>query len=146
MLNSKSANESDKAHIASLLKADKLCFNDINNDGVSLFVVDKGDEPIGYFGFEIFNEDALFRSLLVQPEHRGKGYGEQIWQLALSEMQQQGVKNIYLLTNTAADFFGKHAFTVFDRASVPDQIARTSEFAEFCPDDSICMHYKVKTQ
>ena len=144
MLNRKSASAKDIESIASLLKADKLCFNDINEDGVSLFVVEKNNVIVGYFGFEIFDLDALFRSLIVQPEHRGKGYGQEIWQLALESMVEAGVKDIYLLTNTAEDFFGKLDFEKYARNAVPEKIGGTAEFADFCSEDSICMHYKVK--
>ena len=55
------------------------------------------------------------------------------------KLKQNQVTEVYLLTNTAAPFFGKQGFTVIERASAPAAILATSEFKEFCPDDSICM-------
>lgn len=143
MLRSKSAGSKDLDKIQSLLSANKLCFNDINQDGVSLFVVEKEDQHIGYFGIELFDTEALFRSMIVLPQERDKGYGEGIWQLALNMIKERGIKDVYLLTNTAASFFEKLGFEVFDRNAVPDVIGQTSEFAEFCAEDSVCMHYKI---
>ena len=143
MLSSKSAGSKDLDKIQSLLSANKLCFNDINQDGVSLFVVEKNDHHIGYFGVELFGKDGLFRSMIVLPGEGDKGYGVGIWGLALKMMKEKGVQDVYLLTNTAAPFFERQGFKVFDRKAVPDVIGQTSEFVEFCPNDSVCMHYSI---
>ena len=143
MLSSKSAGSKDLDKIQSLLSANKLCFNDINQDGVSLFVVEKNDHHIGYFGVELFGQDALFRSMIVLPDERDKGYGAGIWGLALGMMKENGIQDIYLLTNTAATFFEKQGFSVYDRKAVPEAIGETSEFVDFCPEDSVCMRYTI---
>ena len=126
-----------------MLSANKLCFNDINQDGVSLFVVEKGSEHVGYFGIELFGDNALFRSMIVLPEFRDQGYGEGIWKLALAMLKENSVHDVYLLTNTAAPFFKKQNFEEYDRGAVPKTIALTSEFVDFCPEDSVCMHYTI---
>ena len=143
MLRSKSAGSDDINKIQSLLSANKLCFNDINQDGVSLFVVEKGSEHVGYFGIEFFGTDALFRSMIVLPKYRDQGFGVGIWQLALEMMKRKQIKDVYLLTNTAAPFFKKQNFKEFDRSAVPEAIGSTVEFNEFCPEDSVCMHFSL---
>lgn len=129
--------------LQNLLESEKLCYNDISEAGVKLFGVKIKHVHVGYFGFEQFGENALFRSMLVQPDARKRGYGSLIWNEAKAKLKELGVRNIYLLTDTAAQFFSKQGFTSVDRASVPEAIANTTEFKEFCPDSSTCMKYEI---
>jgi amino-acid N-acetyltransferase len=126
-----------------MLKSEKLCYNDISDDGVKLYGVSIKHVHVGYFGFEQFGENALFRSMLVQPDARKRGYGTMIWKEAKKTLKEQGVNSVYLLTNTAEDFFDKQGFAVIERKSVPESIANTTEFREFCPDSSICMKINI---
>ena len=125
--------------LGSLLKSDQLCFNDVNDNGVHLFSVSYKDEVVGYFGYELFDNLALFRSMVVVPMARNQGYGKLIWQQAKTRLEEAGIKEVFLLTNTASPFFAKQNFVTIERGSVPTSIAGTTEFKDFCPDDSICM-------
>ena len=125
--------------LGNLLKSDQLCFNDINDNGVHLFSVSYKNEIVGYFGYELFDDLALFRSMVVVPEARNRGYGGVIWQQAKTRLAEAGVKEVFLLTNTASPFFTKQNFATIERGSVPISIASTTEFKDFCPADSICM-------
>ena len=129
-----------------LLKAEKLCYNDITEAGVKLYGVKIRHVHVGYFGFEQFGTEALFRSMLVQPDARKRGYGTLIWNEAKTLLQEVGVRNIYLLTESATTFFEKQGFIVIDRKTVPASIAATTEFKEFCPDSSICMKLTLYEQ
>ena len=135
---SKLTNE-ERATLGELLESEKLCYNDINEAGVHLFAVKIKHVTVGFFGFEIFEKDALFRSLLVLPDARKRGYGELIWEVARQKLTENEVQQVYLLTNTAAAFFIKMGFEEIDRTSVPKTIATTKEFVEFCPGSSTCM-------
>lgn len=144
MLKVNKLSEEELNDLGDLLKSDQLCFNDINEDGVHLFNVKFNEEVIGYFGFELFTDQALFRSMVVVPGARGKGYGKLIWQQAKLRLTEIAVKDVYLLTNSAAAFFSKQGFIEIKRDSVPTTIAGTTEFKEFCPSDSICMKFNLK--
>ena len=135
--------QEEQNSLQELLKSEKLCYNDISEAGVKLYGVKIKHVHVGYFGFEQFGGNALFRSMLVQPDARKRGYGTLIWNEAKTILEESGVHSIYLLTNTASDFFTKQGFVIVDRQSVPDSIAQTTEFKEFCPDSSICMKFKV---
>ena len=126
-----------------LLKSEKLCYNDISEAGIKLYGVKIKHVHVGYFGFEQFGQDALFRSMLVQPDARKRGYGTLIWNEAKEILKKVGVKTIYLLTDSATDFFIKQGFITIDRKSVPLSIANTKEFKEFCPDTSTCMKFST---
>ncbi len=123
-----------------LLKSEKLCYNDINESGVQLYGVKIKHVTVGYFGFEVFDNNALFRSLLVQPDARKRGYGTAIWQASKEKLAELGVNSVFLLTDAdTQDFFLKLGFEIFKRDEVPVSIANTTEFKDFCPDSSICM-------
>ena len=129
----------DRQEIQALLEMEGLCFNDINNEEVHLFEVKLKKEVIGYFGYELYDTYALFRSMIVAPEFRKKGYGKLIWNEASERLINEHVDNVFLLTNTAAPFFNTQGFVEIPRTSVPKAIASTTEFIEFCPGDSTCM-------
>jgi amino-acid N-acetyltransferase len=133
----------EKEKLKHLLKSDRLCFNDINDQGVHLFGVTYKNKLIGYFGYELFDKLALFRSMVVVPEARKKGYGALIWDQAKKKLLSEAVKEVYLLTNTASPFFSKQGFVEVARSSAPKSIASTTEFIEFCPDDSVCMKIRL---
>ena len=128
-----------RGEAATLLAAAGLCSNDLPQPQVELFAVRKSGHTIGYWGYERYGEAALFRSLYLKPDYRQQGYGRQIWQQAKALLYQQGIRQVYLLTDTAADFFSRLGFVVVARESAPPAIRQTSEFATFCPSGSVCM-------
>lgn len=129
--------------VAGELKLEKLCYTDIYNSNVSIWKLDSDNETLGFYGFEIYGNDALLRSVVVNAEKRLKGVGTEIIREALLKARELGVSNLYLLTFTARGFFEKLGFSVIDRRLVPNSIASTEEFANFCPDTAICMTIKV---
>lgn len=139
MLEVNKLNEKEIGELEHLLKSHQLCFNDVNEQGVHLFGVRFKDKLVGYFGYELFDKLALFRSMVVVPEVRNKGYGVLIWRQAKEKLRDEDVNEVYLLTNTAAPFFHKQGFEEVARSSAPEPILATTEFKEFCPADSVCM-------
>ncbi len=144
MISTNKLSDSERDDVKILLKREKLCFNDVSDPGVHLFEVKNKDDVVGYFGIEQFENKALFRSMVVKPAVRSKGYGSLIWQQARLKLKENKVEEVYLLTNTAASFFLKQGFVQIPRNSVPDAIAATTEFMEFCPEDSVCMKINLK--
>ena len=122
-----------------ILKNESLCFNDINDEGVVLFEVKEKEIIIGYFGYELYGSYALFRSMVVVEGYRKMGYGALIWHEAKKKLRANQVAKVYLLTNTASEFFKGQGFNEIQRSSAPEEIASTTEFIEFCPSDSVCM-------
>jgi amino-acid N-acetyltransferase len=137
-------NNKEKEELKHLLKSDQLCFNDINEHGIHLYGVRIKGEQVGYFGYQLFGALALFRSMVVVAVAQNKGYGSLIWQQAKIKLSEEGVKEVYLLTNTAAPFFKKQGFETVARSSAPEPILSTSEFKEFCPENSVCMRIKLR--
>ena len=93
----------------------------------------------GAVGLEIYGESGLLRSLVVDVAYRGQGLGIELCEEIFAYARGQGVKELYLLTTTAANFFPKLGFTRIDRDSVPPAIQSTTEFASICPSTAVCM-------
>jgi len=52
---------------------------------------------------------------------------------------QAGVTTIYLLTETAEQFFKARDYVVIDRADAPKAIVHTEEFGGLCSADAVLM-------
>ncbi len=96
----------------------------------------------GAVGLEVYGESGLLRSLVVDSVCREQGLGIKLCEQIFTYAQEKSVKELYLLTTTAVDFFPKLGFSVIDRDRVPRAIQATEEFASICPSTAVCM---VKT-
>jgi amino-acid N-acetyltransferase len=100
-------------------------------------------ELIGSGGLELYGDAALLRSVAVKENHRGRELGKKIIDDLVSQAQKANIANIFLLTETARDFFLKHGFKLIARDEVPENIKATSEFTHVCPISAVCMFYKL---
>ena len=102
----------------------------------------KDDCIIGVVGVEMYQESGLLRSLAVHPAYREKGVGSRLTRKIESFARHNGIKTLYLLTMTAADFFSKIGYEVTKRDKIPESIAKTEEFNNICPISAVCL-FKV---
>lgn len=134
----------DYEYVERLLSENDLPTTDLDASDVELFVFSVDDERVGCGGLEVYCDHALLRSVVVEDEHRGNSYGQSLCEGLLDRAQNQGVREVYLLTTTAADFFERLDFERIDPTSVPDSIQDTTEFAELCPDSAVCMRRRLE--
>ena len=132
--------------IARLLSDAELPVEDLDADMLDAFVVaTEGEVCVGVVGLEIFESDALLRSLAVEPRHRFRGLGARLVDAIETKARTRGVTALYLLTTTATTFFERLGYTAHDRAAVPPSIAATTEFSSLCPDTADCMWRDLAT-
>ncbi|HLP05028.1 MAG TPA: arsenic resistance N-acetyltransferase ArsN2 [Paludibacter sp.] len=132
------AGKEDAAAIEELLRVNNLPYADL--DGTAIFhVAQSGGKVLGCVAVETYGGSGLLRSLAVGADSRGKGIGLQLVDIAEENARGNGLESLYLLTTTAAAFFQKLGWEIIERASVPDGIARSSEFASVCPTTAVCM-------
>jgi amino-acid N-acetyltransferase len=108
-------------------------------DGRFLVAVDAAGRVRGGVGLEGGPPDALLRSLVVDPADRGSGLGEKLLGAAESMADSAGVRRLYLLTTTAADYFGARGYQRIARHAAPAAILASGEFTRLCPDSAIAM-------
>ena len=132
--------------IAGLLSAAELPVEDLNVTMLDAFIVaTEGDVCVGVVGLEIYESNALLRSLVVEQQHRSRGLGARLVDAIETEVQTRRVTALYLLTTTAITFFERVGYTAHDRATVPPSIAATTEFSSLCPDTADCLWRDLTT-
>ncbi len=89
-------------------------------------------------------DPALLRSVVVRRESRARGLGRDLVAKCEGLARRQGVDALYLLTETAAEFFRSIGYREIDRGTAPDQIKATSQFSSLCPDSAILMFKSLK--
>lgn len=139
----KSALPEDIPGIKDLLGENKLPNEDVGVSDINFYIIKKDDQVIGCAGLEFFSEKALLRSVAVKDGYKGKGHGSQLTNSLLALAKTMSVKEIYLLTTTAKDYFESKGFTVIAREEAPVSIKNSTEFADLCPDSSILMRKKI---
>jgi amino-acid N-acetyltransferase len=113
---------------------------------LSHFVVAvEGGVVVGTAGCEIHGGAGLFRSFAVDSHHRGRGIGTQLYRRVLEHVSLKGVREGYLLTETAEGFFAKLGFQRIERQAVPIVIQETEQFRTECSETAICMGKLIKS-
>jgi amino-acid N-acetyltransferase len=126
-----------------LLREARLPIDDLDNQKQLLVGFYQAGELIGTGGLEIFDSCALLRSIAVRSDFRGKSIGSSITKKMLQEAGSKGVKDIYLLTETAHDFFQQKGFEDIDRHALPATIRGSFQFQSACPASAKAMHLKI---
>ena len=132
----------DKEEVLRLLTEAELPIEDLTIDKLRHFLVVRQDHGsvVGAIGIEAYREVGLLRSLVVHSYHRGKGFGRLLTDELEISARKSGIKALYLLTMTAADYFPRLGYQVTQRAAVPEPIAGTEEFKNVCPVSSVCFY------
>jgi amino-acid N-acetyltransferase len=90
-------------------------------------------------GSEAHEFAALLRSVAVHPNYRSLGIGRKIVRQLLDRLASRGIREFYLLTTTAQEYFRKRGFKVIDRDEVHPQLLGSAEFQGACPSSAVCM-------
>jgi amino-acid N-acetyltransferase len=127
------------------LEQNKLPFKDIQlNGNFFLRYYDAEGNTVGSGGLELYGDTGLLRSVAVMESNRGHNIGKQIVDDILQRAAELNLHSVFLLTETAYDFFLKKGFSDVSRDAVPDALKRSSEFSEVCPSSAKCMVYHLR--
>jgi amino-acid N-acetyltransferase len=125
--------------IVALLSSEKLPVSDLPASLENFLVVIENDELVGVIGLETYGSYGLLRSLAIRPDSRNQNIAgslvKQIENLAIAE----GLKTIFLLTETASDYFSRKGYHSIARAEMPAEVQQSSEFSHVCPQSAIAM-------
>ena len=135
------ATADDRRYVESLLERNGLPTADLDpeRDALSIYVCLRGAERVGAGGVETYGNVGLLRSVVVEQEVRGAGIGRVLCERLVERASAAGVERLYLLTTTAADFFGDLGYEEVARADVPAAVRKTSQFSELCPSTAVCL-------
>ncbi|MBN1303938.1 MAG: GNAT family N-acetyltransferase [Anaerolineales bacterium] len=129
--------------IQTLLQAAGLPHQDFADHLEHFLTARVGEKVIGAVGLEVYRSTGLLRSLVVHPDYRGQNLGRLLTAQILETARTLGLKELFLLTTTAAGFFPKFGFGLCERGSAPDEIRATKEFTSICPATAVCMVRKL---
>ena len=88
----------------------------------------RGGELAAAGGLDLVLPYVLLRSVAVNADLRGGGFGRVMVIRLLGEARNAGAKAVFLLTASAQPFFSTLGFENISRDNVPAEIASTSQF------------------
>lgn len=127
------ARKSDLPAVLALLERSGLPQDGLSKHLAATLVARDGDAIVGSAGLEVYGGAALLRSVAVDSALRGQGLGQRLTRTALDLARQQGIATVYLLTETAGDFFPRFGFHRIERAAVDPAVQQSVEFKGACP-------------
>jgi amino-acid N-acetyltransferase len=139
------ATPADLAAIFDLLDESRLPRAGLAEHVATTFVARQGARLVGTAALELYGESALLRSVAVAAEQRGRGLGAALTAAALDLARRRGVRSVYLLTETAAQFFPKFGFRPIPRSAVDPAVLGSPEFMTACPASALVMVREVST-
>lgn len=135
---------SDLNQIEFMLKKSKLPYVDCKYHLKNFVVLEDDGKTVGVGGSELYGDTALLRSLTVLEQYRGRGIGNSIFFNIKEDIVEHGVKTIYLLTETAEEYFKRLGFEEVSREIVPQEIRKTEQFSSLCPSSAAVMKYTIQ--
>ena len=129
----------DCTAIRALLERSGLPTRDLESARPEFTVVCEDGQVIAAGALQRFGSSALLRSVVVAPDHRGRGVGQSI----VSELERVArgaqINQLVLLTQNAAEFFARQGYRVIERSTAPHDMQSSEEFRSLCPSSATCM-------
>ena len=127
------ASREDLSGVLSLLEANGLPTVGLEGHLEATIVARGEDGIVGSAAVEAYGPYALLRSVAVDGDHRGDGLGRRLTLAALELAHGRGASEVFLLTETADDFFARLGFSAVERSAVPAPVRESVEFVSACP-------------
>lgn len=127
------AKPSDLVEITELLHSSGLPSEDVGCHVADFLVLRDSGKLFGCIGLEMYGENGLLRSLVVERSKQKIGLGQQLVSALEKYAHKNNIQRLYLLTTTAAKFFEKCGYQLVERDVVPASIKQTLSFRALCP-------------
>ncbi len=139
----RTARPHDLAAVTELLRAARLPTDGVTESLAEFVVAERDGSIIAAGGLEVVGRDALLRSVVVREDARGQGLGELLTARLLAAARERNLATLWLLTETASEFFPRFGFRRVGRDQAPAGLQATAEFAECCPSTAVTMARRV---
>jgi amino-acid N-acetyltransferase len=133
------ASPQDLATIRALLESSGLPTSDLESARPEFTVIREDGRVVAAGALQRFGSAALLRSVVVAAERRGGGLGKLMVQELERLARTTEIRQLILLTETAADFFAHQGYRTVERSSAPWDLQASDEFRALCPGTAICM-------
>jgi amino-acid N-acetyltransferase len=134
----------DLPAVLELLDRVELPGEDLENHLDGMLVARGAGQVVGSATLEFYGASALLRSVVVDPRRQGGGLGVGLTLAALDLARERGVARVYLLTETAGEFFPRFGFRSVARAEVAPEVKQSVEFGSVCPDTALVMQLDLE--
>ncbi|HEX6835963.1 MAG TPA: UDP-N-acetylmuramate:L-alanyl-gamma-D-glutamyl-meso-diaminopimelate ligase [Polyangia bacterium] len=124
------ARPEDLPSVRALLDRTELSYPGLEEHVNDLLVVrDAARAVVGCVAMELYDEAGLLRGLATAPERRGEGLGWMLADAALGRARGRGCRRVYLITESASDFFAeKFGFRTVQLSMVDAAVAESAVF------------------
>ena len=123
------ASSADLGPIRALLEASGLPTSDLASAAPEFVVFRHAGQIVAAGALEHFGSAALLRSVVVAPDQRSRGLGRHITCELERLAQNSGVTELFLLTQTASDFFKRQGYRVSSEVRHRWRFSRAPSFA-----------------
>ncbi len=125
--------------LKTLIKKSKLVHEEIETHLENFFVIKEESNIIGCAGIEHYDDVGLLRSVAVDIKYQRKGLGKKLINKMIVFAEEKGIENLYLLTDSAEEFFKKFGFKLVSRNDVDSRIQQTYEYTTACDETASVM-------
>ena len=134
----------DADAVRALLAASALPVEGLDEQFGAQYAVAVSDagEIVGAEGYEVYGPWGLLRSAAVDASWRGRGIGAALTRDRIAAARAQGLRGLYGLTTTAADYFPRLGFAIVGRDAVPAEVRASREFASICPSSATTLEMR----
>jgi len=139
------ARPDDLAAVETLLAASALPLAGLEPAMATAVVARDGGAVVGCAAVEPYGSVGLLRSVCVAPDLRGVGLGRRLVAAAEVLAGEGGIATLYLLTETAAEWFPRLGYGATERAALPAELAASPELTGACPDTAAAFRKPIGT-
>ena len=137
------ARPSDLPAVEALLSAAGLPLAGATKAFEAGVVARDGVAVIGAAGVERYGSAGLLRSVVVAPSRRGAGLGRDLVAATEDLARREGIRDLYLLTETAIDWFPRLGYAVVPRDEAAAAVGRSIEFTTACAETAVAMRRQL---
>ena len=96
-------------------------------------------------GLERYGAQALLRSVTVASQYRNRGFARDLVSRILEDAVGGQLREVYLFTSTAPDYFRRFGFVPVGREDVAEPVRASQEYGECCS-GAQAMVLRLRTQ
>jgi amino-acid N-acetyltransferase len=133
----------DTAAVEDLLRAAHLPLEGAA-EALSRAVVARDDGGVvGAAAVERYGDAGLLRSVVVAADRRGTGVGREIVAAAEALARDEGIRELYLVTETAETWFPRLGYEVVERRVAEAAVGDSIELTTVCRDTGVPMRRRL---